>query len=341
VVSLLEEISSQPLAVEFLAPALRGWWKLVCRKADLAFVEAQLILGHDVMACEAAARLVGARPRDPAAADLYRRAAGQLVDRLLGAIRRRLNRARQLAGRGAYPDALAELERLESDTLAPALPVVLGLERGAVVVEALEEASDLRLELQDLQALAAQLGPLQSEIREAGLAAGTRMRCRHARAIFIDPQRNVAAIWSKLDRLIALIAERHVVSAGLVQPPTEPFQQRTAAIEPWRRSADVESHPDGQPGRAAAVWPGAKAEREEMAVLQPPLAVEPTRDLADEGNGAARAGDRVSEVPAGDRASEFVPVFDPDQPQIPFDLEDWLSNVTELSPEDGETENES
>ena len=68
--ALLDGNLSQPLALEFLAPVLPRWWKLACRAASLASVEAQMSLGRDAQALEAAAALVESYPRDHAALDL-------------------------------------------------------------------------------------------------------------------------------------------------------------------------------------------------------------------------------------------------------------------------------
>ena len=190
-----------------VAVPLRGWWKLARRAADLAYIEAQITLGDYGAATARVTRRITEQPDDPESRALYARCLDDLLGRVLRGLRRRLDRAARLAADGAYADALAELDRIETSVLAPYRPNLPDIDHREMLEPALEEAADLRLRLVPLQAIAARLEPLVEQAREATLAGRfDEALAALAQAEVIDPHRGIGPTWMDLDSLATLAA---------------------------------------------------------------------------------------------------------------------------------------
>jgi hypothetical protein len=193
----------------FFAVPLRGWWKLAQRAADLAYIESQMALGDYRLAAGRAVRRVTEQPDDPLGRELYARCLDELLGRMQRGVRRRLDRANRLAGEGAYTDALAEIDRIETFLLAPQRAALPDIEQREALEPALEEAADLRLRLAPLHAIAARLEPLAGQMQEATLAGRfDEALAALAQAEVIDPHRRIAAVWADLDSLAGLVVAR-------------------------------------------------------------------------------------------------------------------------------------
>ncbi|MGE5602171.1 MAG: hypothetical protein ACM30E_03920, partial [Nitrososphaerales archaeon] len=345
---LLDWNASEPLVSEFVAPALARWWKLASRMARLAFVEAEMTLGRDdparcAVAVEAAAGLVESYPSDRAALALYANVASRAGERLLARGKRRLERGQRLAARGAYAEALAEIA---PDVMLPAHggAAPAGIARSEEVEALADEAADLRAELQASWALSEQLDPLLQRMRDAALAGKVdEARAARRQAELVDPRRRVATVWEEFDAIGGIIAGRENSGTRLM---VAPLQGRTEMPEE-RSPRQISGQPSEQRPAAEPMLREVPIETPETRKLDLLPVTSPTnagldRDVAPELAPSRRPVDGPA-VPAPERAEpqEPPPLAEPVEPPAPFDLDDWLSNVTELSPEDGEPADES
>jgi hypothetical protein len=346
---LLSDCSREPITGQFLAPALRGWWKLTCRAADIAFIEAQLVLGQDLAAAHAAVRLLETRPSDRAVGEICRRCAGQAAERLLRKTNRGLERARRLAAGGAYGAALAHLERLGTEQLASAhLPLSLM----DALEGAIESVEDLRAELRELEELAARLTPLQTEIRECALigdlTGASRLR---SHAELLDPRRRAAAAWIELDAMAALMTlvqqEQGQAAPGHAtmqrseargpEPHPMPVVERGAASPPAFQTGSNGAAPDSVSAPVPSTPAAELFTHDDGAALSLPAhrAIETPGRLVGGAPDPGEVAGTASPAASRDGEGAGLPPSPADEPPAPFDLDDWLNNVTELGLEDG------
>ena len=348
--ALLAGSLSEPLALEFVAPAVSRWWKLACRAARLAGLEAQVSLGRDGVALEAAAALVEAYPRDRAGLELYKAARERTQERVLARMRRRLRRAQMLAAGSAFAEAMAEISP-EAMALGDDVAVVSAL-GAAEAAEALAiEAAGVRMGLSALQAIADRLSPLLEEMRESCLAGDFEGALEAwARAEFVDPRRRTSMIWAELDALTALAAQRQEGRGPVEGPPSKRSAQTSevSTLTPGQATSEVSSRdtatPASQASKNAEVSPrnaaAQPAQASTTAEAAPRDISTQTPEVSTLTPGQATA--EVSPPEAPSHAPEVTAPVEPDpseepgDPPAPFDLDDWLSNVTELSPDDGD-----
>lgn len=358
--------AGSPLFDEFVAPVLLRWWRLTWRAAALATVEAQLALGRETMAAETAAELAVAYPEDPMILEAYRTASSAATGRQLGRWRRRLRRARRLAEQGEYAKAWAEVEP-EATAVGVTGELTQGPQRDEAE-ELAEEAADLSMMLARLLRLSEKLGPLLEEMRNYAVtgqfdeALGVRRR-----AELLDPRRRASALWEEVEQLAALIEQRQ--AEGVRGAATTIQSQRPAAapvlghpvedglqVRPGReRSSGQGELLSDQNARSTAPvvdpragqQPAIEASAHRLAASPEPAAA-PVPTPRPPAEAVSDLADRVqSEIPADAPApdellavaTEIEPSLAPvavqqEGPPAPFDLDDWLSNVTELDPED-------
>lgn len=332
----LLDAARHPLVKEFVAPALGRWWRLARQVAALARIAAQVALGQAAAAADAAAQLAQAYPQDRALVQAYSTAAGRATEAQARRWRRALKRSRWLAEQGAYAEALAEIE--------PAAASADAGEPQSDEVEALaDEAAELRLALRKLVALSEQLEPLLARMREAALADqfDEALAAWH-QAAFLDPGRRTAALWEEMDALAAQIEQRQQarVTPRVDRPARHAPEQapRAASFVADAPSAPIAPPtapvPAEPPARVAVDAPaeaarGNGASRATLDALREPVsAVAPSsaRETREAEPPPAPAEPAPLAIPA-----EMPPSF---EPPAPFDLDDWLNNVTELGPDD-------
>jgi hypothetical protein len=304
---------SHPLTREFVAPALARWLRLARQASALRQVETQVALGRHAAAAEVAADLAEAYPRDPQMVDAFRLADAGAAERRLMRLRRRLARARRLADQGAYAEALVEIA-------PPAFedePELAGDEGEALA----DQAADLRLSLERLAQLAGELKPLLEQMRDAALTGQyDAALAARLQAEFLDPGRRASALWADIDGLAALIETRRS------QRPAQSAPAPPAAPPPLAAEVAPPAPPKVPPLQSEPVEP-----------LAAPPVTRPVESPAAELPAPADVHPPVPTEPPVARDIEESPA--PDEPPAPFDLDDWLSNVTDLGPEGGAPEN--
>ena len=338
----LDASPANPLVSEFVAPAVAHWWRLTQRTAALAGVETRMALGRATEAADAAASLASAVPGDPQILELHRAASARAAERQLGRGRRRLQRARRLAEQGAYAEALVEIEtRMLPDTRADAASE--GLE-SSEAEELADEAAELGRSLRKLLELNEKLGPLVEEMRRHGLTGeyDEALTVRE-RAEFLDPRRVAKAVWEELDGLAGLIEKRR---AAAIPAPRRAAQEESTSVFLPHPTPEVLPPPplrSAQAGGSPAVPASDAAEDVDLrrAVTHRPAEQGPAE-------AAGTAEDLAEAYPPGEQPAEAAEVramavsepaelYIPLEPAAPFDLQDWLSNVTEVGPEDAGT----
>jgi hypothetical protein len=368
--AMLLDDAGRPLVREFVAPALGRWWRLARQLAALAQVETHAALGREDVAAQVGAELAQAYPADRRLLEAYLAASARAAESEVKRRQRGLRRARNLAEQGAYAEAMAEMDR------AP-----LGEPRSEEAEALAEEAADLRMSLDALARLDQQLAPLLEQMREAALAGQfEEALATGQRAEFLDPGRRARARWDEFDQLAGLIEKRQTAPARAAAARPSPRMASTAPEPDWRLAANVASAdrgassdqraPNGnaappveQPARrdveapqeetsppTGAQFPASAAHR--PADARPVIisgddeAGESTRvgqqDRADAAKQAPVPGQRT-EIPTGPSGQTEPPARAPEpmEPAPAFDLDDWLSNVTELGPEDAGSGKES
>lgn len=275
--ALLAAADSALLKVCLPGP-LRIWWRLTCRTADIAYIEAQLVLGRDLPAYVRAERAVTTHPMDPHVRELYARTRPQMSERAAAVVRRRLERATRLRGEGGYAAGLAELERLERELPAPFAGAASDIGHDPAVAPLLESAADLRLELTGLHALAERLQPLGEQARAAALAGQHEAaEAALAQAELVDPTHRATTLWTELtalanvlrsqvraatrSRLAAMVTETEVQLD--LNPAQDELRNLIVQLARAGLSAPLLDGPEDEPlrkhltevkARAAAAW---------------------------------------------------------------------------------------
>jgi hypothetical protein len=186
-----------------------------------------------------------------------------------------------------------------------------------------DEADELRRTLRRLLKVSEQIAPLVEEMREAALGGRYyEALAARERAEWYDPGRRAGALWAELDELAALIDRRRkqplpqpraMPSAPVLTPPPP-----IVAVPPAQEVAPVVQTTGNGSGHD-------QPEQEvEIAAAIPALETESRLPAAD----------------APEPAPAPVATPEPVEPPAPFDLDDWLSNVTELGPDDAGPGNE-
>lgn len=232
-----------------------------------------------------------------------------------GAWGRRLKRSQRLAGQGAYADALKEIGAEQ----------FAGVDGESEEAEALaDEADELRRTLGKLLELSEHIAPLVGQMREAALAGQyDEALAARERAEWFDPGRRAGALWAEMDELAALIDKRRrpPAPAPRAMPPApvlSPPPPVVATPAPPEDVAPVVQPPgNGKPQRRPE-----KAANQDGEIASPIPVVE-TENFARNADAPEPAPAPVAALP------------EPVEPPAPFDLDDWLSNVTELGPDGG------
>jgi hypothetical protein len=340
----LPDVAQHPLAQEFIAPALEGWWRVARQASALAQVEAQAALGQEAEAAAIAARLAQAHPDDRRLLEAYKVATAGAVERQSARWLRRLKRASRLAELGAYAEALAEIDAAGGTSDWTSQP------QGEASEQLADEAADLRLALTRLLKLSEQLAPLVEQVRDAALDG----RFDDALALrdqgeFQDPRRDAAPVWEELDALAGLIEKRRARDAEVAALPERPGPRVAPEAAPAPPPAPTETpdrqQPDHFGGASGEGWVAAAPAGQTPARAQEEATRDTSADplatlapVAQQHQEADRADHLVSS--AGTESFAVVPV-EPVEPFAPFDLDDWLKNVTELGPDDSGPGNES
>ncbi len=298
--------ADSPLLKVCLPGPLRIWWRLTCRSADIAYIEAQMALGRDLPAFVRVERAVTAHPMDAHVRELYARTQPQMAERAAAVIRRRLERTTRLRGEGAYAAGLAELARIERELPASFAGSAGDIGHDPEVAPLLESAADLRLDLAGLHALAERLQPLAEQARTAGLAGQHEAaQAALAQAELVDPTRRAAALWRELSALAGVLmaqvraATRSRLAAMVTEtdirldlnPAQDELRELIVQLARAGLSAPVLDGPEDEPlrkqlahvkTRAAAAWArlGQGAElfpsaHEALHLPDPPQAVVP------------------------------------------------------------------
>ncbi len=181
-------------------------------------------------------------------------AAEQAREAALGSVVRRLARAHRLAAAGHYAAAIEEVG-LE----APGRTAPEALDHDEKTAGLVDEAGDLRLELEALEALRERLHPLLDEMR-AGALAGDYQAAIEARdrAEFVDPRRRATAVWEEFDALAILVAARQNSGSRVLPVARRPEPPETAEPAAPRQTSEVvhplrgRGIPEGLPGPAVA-----------------------------------------------------------------------------------------
>ncbi len=187
-------------------------------------------------------------------------------------------------------------------------------------------------------------------MREAGLAGRYEdSLALRSRAEFVDPKRLAQRAWDELDALTALVAGRRSEGDAAKRTPGSGRSDVPAPRTPGRTAERPEpaiaSEAPHQPqtedrDQTSEVFETSEVSRwgyqpgiSSEASPPPASAVERERDDA-----RTEQMDTAARVPP---AVEIPTPEQPPEPPPPFDLEDWLSNVSELGPEDEENGNRS
>jgi hypothetical protein len=296
--------ASHPLVREFVSPALRAWANLARQSAEARRAQTQ------------AARW-----------------------------RRQLKRAWRLAELGEYAAALTELgaagdgvTRWEAEAQDEALEQLA------------DEVTDLRMALTKLQKLSEHLAPLLEQMREAALGGRFDAALAHReQAEFLDTRREATLMWMEFDALAGLIERRRTPDAGIAPSSPEGAEPRVASrLAPAPPTADVKA-PSHLRSDAFSDANGeirvARAPAAETSTRLPP---EAAPEIPPHGPGTPapvvqhfEEGERLDDPSPATIAPAIVVPLEPAEPAAPFDLDDWLSNVTELGLEDAGPGNES
>jgi hypothetical protein len=158
-------------------------------------------------------------------------------------------------------------------------------------------------------------------------------------------------VWEEMDGLQALIAK---ALPAIPEPPARPTPQRRQMVgedEAARLPSDKSPHsrspdrpPPGPAPRAETPHPIAAAGEQPLPARtdigrerEAPANESALREAAPAAAAAqpaAKDGDLREAAPAAPIPADIPPPEAAEEAPTPFDLDDWLSNVTELGPED-------
>ena len=211
--ALVKAAAENRLIQNYLVSPVRSWFEVASHKARVGFISSQMALEKHEEAYAEAVKALATQPEDRVAMEMAAEARSSIQAQLLGSAQKRLGRAKELRDKGAFAEALAELDRIESEFLArirERFPEVV--QNVASLEEVSDEADDLRLDLKSLQEVASRLEPLLGEIRQA-YTEGTEETLREAgrkiaEAEVADPTRRARLLWEEMQSLQELIQRR-------------------------------------------------------------------------------------------------------------------------------------